>query len=228
MNTKLRFLKCAMLSTLCLSAQVGIGTATPSANAALEVSSTSKGLLIPRLSASQQDAMQTPSEGLIVYNTSTRKVQVYTNTETMWITSGLGGTYDGTATIMSGLSVYQVFTAINTQPIQKIQFEFTTGSTGTIQLKIFDGSGIGGSILATTSETINVVSPTSHSTATFTLSSPISLTAGSTYTIQLSSTSTAYVGFNTNNPYSGGDSNNGGGMDLLFGILSTGVWSNLN
>lgn len=219
---------CVLLCTLCIKAQVGVGTTSPSANAALEVFSTNKGLLLPRLNASQQDAMQTPSEGLIVYNTTSRKVQVYTNTETMWITSGLPTSYNSSATIMSNLSVHQVITATNTQPIQKIQFEFTTGSSGTIELTIYEGSGTNGTIVATTSKSVNVVSPTIHATETFILTTPISLTAGSNYTIRLSSTSTAYIGLNTNNPYSGGDSNLGSGLDLLFGILSTGAWSDLN
>ena len=45
---------------------VGIGTTTPSANAALDVSSTSKGLMLPRLPSTSSVAK--PSAGLFIYN----------------------------------------------------------------------------------------------------------------------------------------------------------------
>ena len=66
-------------------AQIGIGTTSPAASAALEVSSTSnnKGILIPRLSASQKDAIASPVEGLMVYQT-TAPVGFYYYTGTVW------------------------------------------------------------------------------------------------------------------------------------------------
>jgi hypothetical protein len=47
-----------MLGSVLAFAQIGIGTTSPAPSAALEVSSTSnnKGILIPRISASQKDA----------------------------------------------------------------------------------------------------------------------------------------------------------------------------
>jgi uncharacterized protein (TIGR02145 family) len=53
-------------------AQVGIGTDNPAASAALEVSSSSnnKGILIPRITAAQKDAISNPAEGLMIYQTS--------------------------------------------------------------------------------------------------------------------------------------------------------------
>ena len=52
-------------------AQVGVGTATPDASAALDVRSTTKGLLPPRLSTAQRDAITSPAAGLTIFNTST-------------------------------------------------------------------------------------------------------------------------------------------------------------
>jgi hypothetical protein len=57
--------------------QQGIGTATPNASAALEISSTTKGFLPPRMTDLQMMAL-TPVEGLIIYNTSA-KIPVYYN-----------------------------------------------------------------------------------------------------------------------------------------------------
>jgi hypothetical protein len=48
---------------------VGIGTTTPAYSAALDISSTSKGLLIPRLTDSQKMAIDTPVIGLLIYQT---------------------------------------------------------------------------------------------------------------------------------------------------------------
>ena len=51
-------------------AQVGIGTPTPDASSVLEVKSTTKGFLPPRMTQIQMDAISSPTEGLIVYCTN--------------------------------------------------------------------------------------------------------------------------------------------------------------
>ncbi len=50
-----------------LNAQVGIGTTTPNASAKLDVTSTTKGFLPPRMTATQRDAIASPAAGLIIY-----------------------------------------------------------------------------------------------------------------------------------------------------------------
>lgn len=50
-------------------AQVGIGTTTPAASAALDVTSTTKGLLPPRITSTQRDAISSPAFGLIIFCT---------------------------------------------------------------------------------------------------------------------------------------------------------------
>jgi hypothetical protein len=49
--------------------QAGVGTATPDASAMLQVESTNKGVLVPRMLASQRQAIVNPAAGLIVYQT---------------------------------------------------------------------------------------------------------------------------------------------------------------
>lgn len=49
---------------------VGIGT-TPNANALLDVASTTKAVLLPRMTTTQRDAISSPVEGMIIYNTTT-------------------------------------------------------------------------------------------------------------------------------------------------------------
>ena len=59
----------AVLLTATTYAQVGIGTTTPDASAALDITSTTKGLLIPRMTAAQRDAISSPATGLMIYQT---------------------------------------------------------------------------------------------------------------------------------------------------------------
>jgi hypothetical protein len=69
-----------------LPAQVVISTDTVSANnsAMLEVRSTSKGFLAPRLTEAQMNAVADPMNGLIVYCTTDNKLYAYIATENDW------------------------------------------------------------------------------------------------------------------------------------------------
>ena len=55
--------------TLTVNAQVGIGIAAPDGSAMLDVTSTTKGLLAPRMTEAQRTAIGTPATGLVVYQT---------------------------------------------------------------------------------------------------------------------------------------------------------------
>jgi hypothetical protein len=59
-----------ILISVNLSAQVGIGTLTPDDSAVLDISSTAKGFLTPRITLSQRDAISLPATGLIIYQTN--------------------------------------------------------------------------------------------------------------------------------------------------------------
>jgi hypothetical protein len=59
----------AVVLTATTYAQVGIGTTTPDASSALDITSTTKGLLIPRMTAAQRDAISSPAIGLMIYQT---------------------------------------------------------------------------------------------------------------------------------------------------------------
>jgi hypothetical protein len=52
-------------------AQVGIGTTNPDASSILDLTSSSQGLLAPRMTTVQRDAIISPATGLLIYNTST-------------------------------------------------------------------------------------------------------------------------------------------------------------
>ena len=64
------FLSFALISTSVLThAQVGVGTTTPDASSILEVQSTTQGMLTPRMTSTQRVAINSPANGLIVYQT---------------------------------------------------------------------------------------------------------------------------------------------------------------
>lgn len=55
----------------------------PNASAQLDVVSTTKGFLPPRMTTTQRNAISSPAEGLVIYNTTTQKLNLYT---TAWET----------------------------------------------------------------------------------------------------------------------------------------------
>ncbi len=61
------FTLCALAFSTVLFSQVGIGTITPEASSALDINSTTSGILIPRMTQAQRDAIATPATGLLVY-----------------------------------------------------------------------------------------------------------------------------------------------------------------
>ena len=62
---------------------VGIGTTSPNASALLDVSSTTRGFLPPRMTNAQMVAIATPAAGLVVYDTTNNKLNVYDGTN--WV-----------------------------------------------------------------------------------------------------------------------------------------------
>jgi hypothetical protein len=61
--------------------QIGINTNTPNISAALDITSTTTGVLFPRMTAAQRTAIATPAVGLMVYQTdATEGLYVYKST----------------------------------------------------------------------------------------------------------------------------------------------------
>jgi hypothetical protein len=76
------YLFCFLTVTLSYS-QIGIGTTTPDESAVLDITSTSGGLLLPRMTIMQRDAITTPAVGLMIYviDGSIQCFQVFNGTE---------------------------------------------------------------------------------------------------------------------------------------------------
>tara|TARA_Y100000296_G_scaffold82838_1_gene112622 strand:- start:435 stop:1142 length:708 start_codon:yes stop_codon:yes gene_type:complete len=96
-----------------VSGSVGIG-ATPNNAAVLDVASTTKSFLPPRMTTTQRNAIATPPAGSVIYNTTTNLLNHYNGSawlavgavaagasETKAFYDGLGGTQ--TVTILNGL-----------------------------------------------------------------------------------------------------------------------------
>lgn len=56
---------------------VGIGTASPHSSAALDITSSGKGFLVPRLSQAARLAITSPTNGLLVYDSSSHRLYQY-------------------------------------------------------------------------------------------------------------------------------------------------------
>ncbi len=85
MKNKLKFLTAlAFLSLGIANAQVGIGTTDP--KGALDVTSTTSGLLVPRMTSAQRDLVAVPQNAMLIFNTSNNSFEVYKNTCSCWVT----------------------------------------------------------------------------------------------------------------------------------------------
>ena len=78
----------------------GIGTTTPNASAILELSSTSKGFLMPRMNTTQKGLISSPVAGLMVFDNALNSFWYFDGTawqpfSSGWLQNGNAGTVDG-------------------------------------------------------------------------------------------------------------------------------------
>ena len=85
MKTKLLILTLCLIVSSSLYSQVGINTdnSPPDNSAMLDVKSISKGLLPPRMTTAQQNAIASPVAGLVVYNTDAQTLYIFNGTS--WV-----------------------------------------------------------------------------------------------------------------------------------------------
>jgi hypothetical protein len=100
------------------SGSAGIGTASPNASSILDVVSTTKGVLVPRMTKTERDAIVSPATGLLIYQTN--------NTPGFYYYSGSVWTAISTKDANKTLSNLTSPTAINVGLLP--------GSTGTLDL----------------------------------------------------------------------------------------------
>jgi hypothetical protein len=66
-----------------IAPRVGIG-GTPNANAILDIQSTTKAFVIPRMTTAQRDAIPSPQEGFLIWNTDTHGINGYNSATSTW------------------------------------------------------------------------------------------------------------------------------------------------
>jgi len=145
MNKKLQLLAFSLIMSVSGFAQVGIGTTSPAASAALDVSATDKGFLMPRMTTTQKTAIASPDVGLQVYDTDTKSTWTYNGTAWVEGDGGPGKFIDGAS---PDIAYYQDRVGIgrNTfSTIHKLYVESkkdTDGSHAAVKIEtIYEGTG---------------------------------------------------------------------------------------
>jgi hypothetical protein len=82
--------------------QIGIGTSAPNSSSKLDLSSTQKGFMMPKMTTTQMEAINSPDTGLLVFNTTTNTMHSFNGR--VWISDKKykGGFADGGVSIELG------------------------------------------------------------------------------------------------------------------------------
>jgi hypothetical protein len=219
-----------------ISGNLGIGTTSVNSSAILDIQSTSQGILLPRLSTTQRDAISNPASGLIIYNTSTESLENYVSVSSSltevnstdrggWNAPVSPSSTDPFMGTRPSYSAAQSFVPTTSNTLTDIEIYADNVSTpGTINLKIFEGSGTSGTVLST--QSLNISNSGTHK---INLNSALALLQGHTYTFEFIPVDGEFnIGLNDN--YANGtffQNGNSAGNDLRFTLYyssSTGSW----
>lgn len=139
--------------------QVGIGTASPSASAALEVNSTTGAFILPRMTTIQRDAL-TLQEGMMIYNLDTKSFQgcfqaesssiLHNNDAAISSSTSVGTDGAGTPNYVG-----QSFVPNSSGLLQNIAVNVNRASTDQVTVSVYSGVGYGGSFLGEVNTTLN-------------------------------------------------------------------------
>ncbi len=78
------FLGISLAFSMLVTSQVGINTTTPDASSVLDLNSTNKGFLAPRMTTAQRLAITAPADGLVVYDTTSKLFYYYVSSTSSW------------------------------------------------------------------------------------------------------------------------------------------------
>jgi len=125
-----------MISSFTLRAQVAVTSdgSNADASAMLDVKSTDKGMLIPRMTAAERELIATPSTGLLVYVTDDNNFYFYNGTAWNQFSGGSDGDWIVNGNNMSSALSGNVGIGVP-NPSQKLQVNGTVGGTN------FTGNG---------------------------------------------------------------------------------------
>ena len=123
-----------LLLALCFSnlihGQVAINTTGNNANASamLDVESTTKGMLIPRMTTTQRTAISTPASGLLVYDNTTSSFWFYSGSGWTEINTSLSNVWSINGNSNTNASV----NFIGTTDLRDLKFRVSNLNAGTI------------------------------------------------------------------------------------------------
>lgn len=139
----------SLLCFNCFAQQSGVGInsdgSAPAASAMLDVKSTDKGMLIPRMTTLQRTAIANVVKGLLVFDNSTSSFWFYNGTAWVELASGSGSSWVGSGTHISNSNSGNV--GINTsEPTQKLDVNGNIRSRGRVDASgVIEGNGVSSS-----------------------------------------------------------------------------------
>src|ERR1700755_3212790 len=82
-----------LLANTAAQAQISLNTdgSNPDSSAMLDIKSTAKGVLVPRMTTAQRTAIRNPAKGLLVYDSTTTSFWFHNGTAWSQVTTGANG-----------------------------------------------------------------------------------------------------------------------------------------
>lgn len=128
----------AIVATM-ISGRTGFGTTSPNASAQIDMTSTSRGFLKPRMTTAQRNAISSPAVGLEIYNTDTYQNETYNGSSWMSTSSYIPRVSTATSYIASVANYYIGVTDTSLAPTITLPAAATVGAGKVLVIK--DESG---------------------------------------------------------------------------------------
>lgn len=150
---KKQFTTGMIIVSSCFYAQTGIGTSAPDNSAILDVSSTTKGFLPPRMTITQRNNISAPAIGLIIYNTTENCINY--RGENNW--QSLCGTQLAVVSTFTCSSAVNSGTLTSGSPASGVSSSvpYTGGNGGSYAAQSINSTGVPGLTATLSSGTLN-------------------------------------------------------------------------
>ena len=182
---------------------IGVGTSTPSASALMELSSTSRGFLPPRMTTTQRDLIVSPANGLVIFNTTTSVLNYYV-TGSGWralsvtpapIEFNVEGPYTVGGSTQTGVMVQRVMSAGSVSSVTLMSKTAGTAGSLTVDLKISTDSGATWTSIFQTAPTLAYTAGNYATNNGTLLGAGVTLAVGNLLRLDITAVQTGGVGF---------------------------------